>query len=123
MSGDRISVEDLLGLVPAAREVDETAGTSAADLVGLSMRHADDLARIVEAAIAEQNLQHDAEVASLRRRHRRRIKGLQLLADALGEQHAQLDEAEHQVRRQETEHQVRRERQDRPTAESTEQED
>jgi len=101
VSIERTSLQELLALVPAAREVPEVSDVvSGADLVGAYARQTDELARIVEAAIAEQDVQNAAEVAALNRRHRRRRQTLQLLADALGEQHTQLDEAEFQVRRE-----------------------
>ncbi len=109
MSIERTSLQELLALVPAAREVPEVSDVvSGADLVGAYARQTDELARIVEAAIAERDVQNAAErdvqnaaeVAALNRRHRRRRQTLQPLADALGEQHTQLDEAEFQVRRE-----------------------
>lgn len=67
------------------------------EVLALYCRQADELARIVESALAEEHAEHRVQLRVLHEGHRRRTAVLTLLADALGEQHTQLDEVVHHL--------------------------
>lgn len=67
------------------------------EVLALYCRQTDELARIVEAALAEEDERHRAAVAALEEGHRRRTVVLAMVADALGEKNAQLDEVAHDL--------------------------
>ncbi len=67
------------------------------EVLALYAHQADELARIVESALAEEHAAHRERLRVLHEGHRRRTAVLTLLADALGEQHTQLDEVVHHL--------------------------
>lgn len=70
---------------------------SPGEVLGLYCRHADELARVVESALAGEDAEHREQLRVLDERHRRRTAVLRMLADALGEKNAQLDEVAHHL--------------------------
>lgn len=100
------------GAIPQPRE--QVDGLSPSQVLEVYGRQADELAATVESALHEEHLQHaeqlrvldehrqvpvDEQRRVLAAQHGRRVALLRLLADALGEQNAQLDEVAHQLRR------------------------
>lgn len=81
----------------AAAEPGAGEGLSPREVLALYCRQTDELARIVEAALAEEDERHLVALAALEEGHRRRTVVLAMVADALGEKNAQLDEVAHDL--------------------------
>lgn len=85
----------------ATTTVDEVGGVvdalSPREVLALYCRQTDELARTVESALAEESEHHREQLRVLEERHRRHTTVLTLLADALGEKNAQLDEVAHHL--------------------------
>lgn len=79
-------------------ERDEGALSPPAEVADCFARQADELAALVESALRKEDDDHRALVELLRVRHQRRVTSLRVLAESLGEAHAQLDELSHQLR-------------------------
>lgn len=74
------------------------AGQDPVQVLDCYARQVDELAALVEDALAEEDTDYQAQVATLRVRHQQRVTSLQVLAESLGETHGALDELAHQLR-------------------------
>ncbi len=87
-----------LHAVPAGPATDVDVDVlSPREVLALYCRQTDELAQVVESTLAEQDAEHREQLRVLHERHRRRVAVLRVLADALGEKNAQLDEVVHHL--------------------------